>query len=405
MAEIIGVRELVPQVPNVVAETTMIEAAEVMLEKTSCDILKSTAISVPIAQLATLGAGVSSLIPALRTVTQTTTLNGEGLYRWVNQAAGDVLKSAKNGYKWGASKSASGASKMVQLQEVGEMTATSTAIMPVDPATLLIAVALFTIEQKMDEIAETSRQVLCFLEVEKEAEVEADAETLTSILADYKHNWDNERAVITDLQSVKNIRRTARDHMISYQKTINGLLDSKRGIVLQTKVSAALEELLKRFRYYRLSLYTFSMASFLEVVLTENYKEDNISRIEAEIEQMSMSYRDAYAKCSVYLERLSDSAVEANLLKGVSAVSKTAGKIIGSIPVIQKGPVDEFLQSSGERLGDDVLAVERRIVAAFAEISNPGTGVFVEKLEDMIQIYGRTTDICFDEKNIYLIAG
>ena len=36
----------------------------------------------------------------------------------------------------------------------------------------------------------------------------------------------------------------------------------------------------------------------------------------------------------------------------------------------------------------------------FAEISNPGIRVFIEKLENMIQIYGHTTEICFDEKKI-----
>lgn len=381
--------------------TTTVE----LLQENREELLKNTAISVPIAQLASLGAGVSALIPALRTVTQTTTFEGEGLYRWVNKSAGDVLKSAKNGYKWGARKTATGASKMVQLEEVGQMTATTTATMPIDPVTLMVAAALFTIEQKLDEIAETSRQVLSFLEIEKEAEVEADAETLTAILMDYKYNWDNEREVITDLQSVKNIRRTARDHIISYQKNVSEILKSKKSIVLQTKVSAALEDLLKKFKYYRLSLYTYAMASFMEIVLSENHKEDKIMSVKAEIEKMSMAYRDAYAVCSVYLEKLSDSAVEANLLKGVSTVSKAAGKIIGSIPVINKGSVDEFLQESGEQLGESALETERKTVAAFAEISNPGTAVFLEKLDDMIQIYSRTTDICFDDKNIYLIAG
>ena len=376
-----------------------------LLQENQEELLKNTAISVPITQLAALGAGVSALIPSLRTVTQTTTYESEGLYRWVNKSAGDVLKSAKNGYKWGASKTATGASKMVQLEEVGQMAATTMTTIPVDPATLMIAAALFSVEQKLDEIAETSRKVMSFLEIEKEAEVEADAETLTAILVDYKYNWDNEREVITDLQSVKNIRRTARDHIILYQKSVSEILKSKKPVVLQAKVSATLEDLLKKFKYYRLSLYTYAMASFMEIVLSENHKEDKILNVKTEIEQISMAYRDAYAMCSVYLEKLSDSAVEANLLKGVSTVSKAAGKIIGSIPVINKGPVDEFLQESGEQLGESALAGEKKTVAAFAEISNPGTAVFLEKLDDMIQIYSRTTDICFDDKNIYLIAG
>ena len=381
--------------------TTTVE----LLQENREELLKNTAISVPIAQLASLGAGVSALIPALRTVTQTAELEGEGLYRWVNKSAGDVLKSAKNGYKWGASKTATGASKMVQLEEVGQMTATTTATMPIDPATLMIAAALFTIEQKLDKIAETNQKMLLMQVIEKEAEVEADIEKMAAILAAYKHNWNNKIFLSGNYVTAEAIETRARKHMISYQKGVKAVLEDKRLFVSRAKVSAVLEELLKQFKYYRLSLYTFAMAAFIKVILSENYIEENIAQVKAEIEQMSMAYRDAYAVCSVYLEKLSDSAVEANLLKGVSTVSKAAGKIIGSIPVINKGPVDEFLQESGEQLGESALTGERKTVAAFAEISNPGTAVFLEKLDDMIQIYSRTTDICFDDKNIYLIAG
>lgn len=39
------------------------------------------------------------------------------------------------------------------------------------------------------------------------------------------------------------------------------------------------------------------------------------------------------------------------------------------------------------------------------EMLDPGIWVFMEKLNDMIKIYGRTEAICFDKNNIYLIAG
>lgn len=60
--------------------------------------------SVPIAKLSTLGAGVSSLIPALNTITQSTTMATEGLYRLANAGVGDALKAAANGNFWGSLK-------------------------------------------------------------------------------------------------------------------------------------------------------------------------------------------------------------------------------------------------------------------------------------------------------------
>ena len=51
----------------------------------------------PIAKLSTLGAAVSSLIPALNTVTQTSTVNMTGVYKFVGEG---VLKQSKEGFFW-----------------------------------------------------------------------------------------------------------------------------------------------------------------------------------------------------------------------------------------------------------------------------------------------------------------
>lgn len=361
-------------------------------------------VSVPIAQLATLGAGVASLIPALRTVTQTLTISTQGLYQVANAGVGDVLKVAKSGNFWGAFKTAEGTSKLAQLQAAGPLTATNTTIAPLNPATMMMAVALFSIEQKLVSIEETGKQVLSFLEAEKEAEVEADVETLSSMISKYKYNWDNERFVASNHKLVLDIQRTARKHINTYRKAVSDAVNSKHLIVAQSKVNSALKSLLKQFKYYRLSLYTFSFASLVEILLSGNFKEENIHGVRTEIESLSMTYREIYSQCSMYLEKISDCALETNFLKGAGTASIAVGKFIGSIPVIKEGVVDEFLQDSGAQMRKNADGIEENIVRSFAKISNPGTGVFTEKMQDLIQIYSHTARICFDEKQIYLVA-
>ena len=385
-------------------QADIIEVTNGILMDVRSDLPEKVSFSMPIAQLATLGAGVSALIPALHTVTQTTTVNAQGLYRLANTGVGDTLKVARNGNFWGAFKCADGTSKFAQLQSAGPLTATSTATMPIDPATMLMAVALFSIEQKLDSIAEMQKQILTFLEIEKESEIEADVETLVSMISKFKYNWDNEHYLQSNHKMVLDLQRTARKNMLSYQKQVTEVLNSKQLVVAQMKVKSTLKELLKKFKYYRLSLYTFSLASLLEIMLSGNFKEEYITGIKEEIESLSMTYRDLYGKCSEYLERLGNSALEANLLKGIGSASNAVGRLIGSIPKIKDGQVDEFLQDSGERLKNNAVGMERNVVKAFAEISNPGTGVFTEKMRDMILIYNHTAEICFDDKQIYLIA-
>lgn len=369
------------------------------------DILDKSMFSIPITQLATLGAGVSSLIPAFQTVTQTVNLSTDGLFRIVNASAGDTLKIAKNGNVWAALKTADGSSKLVQLQSAGPLSTTTTTVAPFNPATILMAAALFSIEQKLDGIEKTQKQILTFLEAEKESEIEADMEMLASVLSKYKHNWDNEQYLQSNHKMVLDIQRTARKNMLSYQKQVADVLGSKRRLVGQKKVSSVLDTLFKQFQYYRLALYLFSLASLLEILLSGNFEEEYITGIKQEIETLSFTYRDLYGKSSVYLENLEQSVVETNVIKGIGTASKAVGKFIGSIPKIRDGKIDEILQDTGVRMKSDVEDLERSVQKDFAKISNPGIAVFTERMQELSRIYNHTTEICFDEKQIYLVAG
>lgn len=385
-------------------EKDLIELTEGMLLDARATINSKNTLSVPIAELSILGAGVSSLIPALNTVTQTTTFATEGLYQLANAGVGDVLKVAKNGNFWGAFKTADGASKFAQLQAAGPLSATTTTVAAINPAIMLMAVALFSIEKELGNIAEMEKQILSFLEVEKESEIEADVETIMNIITKYKLNWDNEHFVASNHKLVLDIQRTARKNMNAYQKKVNEVLKAKQFIVAQNKVNSTLADLEKKFKYYRLSLYTFSLASLIEIMLSGNFKEEYISGIKDEISEMSQTYRDLFGECSVRLEKMGNSALETNVIKGLGTAGKAVGKFIGNIPLVKEGPVDEFLQDKGARLEGNAIGLEKKSVGAFAALGNPGTGMLVEKMKDMVRIYNHTSQICFDKEKIYLIA-
>lgn len=217
-------------------EDALLEITQGMLVDTRTTLDSKKSLSVPIAELATLGAGVSSLIPALNTITQTTTIAMDELYTLANAGVGDVLKVAKNGNFWGAFKTADGASKFAQLQAAGPISATTQTAAAINPATMMMAVALFSIEQELGKIEEMQKQIISFLEIEKESEIEADVETLMGIVRKYKMNWDNEHYVASNHKMVLDIQRTARKNMLGYQKKITEIIGKKQLIVAQTNV-------------------------------------------------------------------------------------------------------------------------------------------------------------------------
>lgn len=385
-------------------DNCLIELTDSLLLDARESINNNKSVSFPIAELATLGAGVSSLVPAFNTVTQTTTIATEGLYRVANAAKGDTLKIAQNGNAWGAMKTSTGASKMVQLKEAGPLSATTQSIAAFNPAIMMMAAALYSIEKDLKEISDMQKKILTFLEVENESQIEADVETLMSIVSNYKYNWDNEVSVSSSHKQVKDIQNRSRKNMIVYQKKVTDTISSKRVFATKNKVNLTLDDLEKKFKYYRLSLYTFSLAALMDIMLSGNYKEEYVMGIKEEIESRSIYYREQFEKASLYLEKLDNAGVKTNVAKGIGIASKKVGKMIENIPLVKEGPVDQFLQDAGNSLYCNAKEIEMKAVKSFASLNNPGTNIFVEKMDDIVFIYNHTSQICCDKEKVYLIA-
>lgn len=362
-------------------------------------------ISIPLAELSTLGTGISELLPAFRTVTETMSMDSSGLFRIMNATDG-TLKMAKGGkFAWGALKAADGSSKMAKLQAVSEVTGKSVATLPINPATIMMTAALYSVEKQMKSIEAMEKNILSLMEFDKEAEIEADLITVSNVIHNYKLSWDNETYVTNNHKLIEDIQRTARKHVISYQKQVDDALKNKNLVVVNGAVNSTQKTLYKKFQYYRLALYTFSMASFSEIMLGGNYKEEYINGIRSEIEKMSLEYGDYYTKCSDYLEHLSGLSVENNVVKGLSKASDAVGKFIGKIPKVKDGQVDEFLIDSGEKMLQGVHESQNKLMSKFSEIQDSVTKLFTDTMQDMIQIYNHTEEVCFDGNNLYLVAG
>lgn len=72
------------------SKTELESMTEDLLLDTVSNLDQNKTIKVPIAELATLGASVSSLIPKVTHITQVASLPVDGLYRLANQEVGEV---------------------------------------------------------------------------------------------------------------------------------------------------------------------------------------------------------------------------------------------------------------------------------------------------------------------------
>lgn len=386
-------------------ENTIVAMSNAILMETHAGLTEQNSISVPIGELASLGGAVSSLIPMLRTVTQNTTVGTSGLYKLANAAVGDTLKVAKNGNFWGAFKTAEGTSKFAQLVEAAPLSATTKTVMPINPATMMMAVALFSIEQQLGDIVEMEKQIISFLEEDKESEIEADLKTLTNIIQEYKFNWDQEQYVSSHYKLALDIKRTAEKNISFYQDQITNTMQAKQLLVVNQSVNSTERGLQKKFKYYRLSLYIYSLASFLEVMLLGNFQEEYILQVKSIIEKYSEEYNDVYTASFEYIDKMAGAAIEANVINGIGSAGKAIGSFIGDIPLIKESPIGERLIEGGIHMKQASQDMKKKASARFEVISDAGTEIFVAKFEEMNRIYNYTSSICFDNEKVYLVEG
>ena len=278
------------------------EVADSMLTAVSVDLTKVDAVELPFAQLGTLGGSIASMLPSLRTVTSTMTTQGEELYRCVfpKGVHGYLATAHNDGLNLGTILNEKGIAAQARWVKVDSQPTTVTSMAPINPATMMMAASLMAIEKKLDDVVEMEKQILSFLEEDKESKIEGDLKTLTTIIKEYKFNWDNATYTATHHQLAADIKRDAEANMIFYQKQVADTIKENSALFLQQFVNSQQATLVKHFKYYRMSLYIFGFASFVEVMLQGKFDEGYIQQVRQEIIDRSDKYHetyDAFSRC------------------------------------------------------------------------------------------------------------
>jgi len=383
----------------------LIENAEGMLAEVNVDLSKMDAVKLPIAQLGALGGGIASLLPSLRTITSNFIIENENLYQVVfpNGVKGHLATTHIDGLNIGTIINKKGIAGQARLIKASPQEVMGTTKLPINPTTLMMAAAIVAIEQKLDEILKMEQEILSFLEEDKEAKIEGDLKTLTTIIKEYKFNWDNGTYTATHHQLAADIKRDAEANMIFYQKQVADSIKDNPALFAQQFVVNTQATLLKKFKYYRLSLYLYGFASFIEVMLQGQYEQGYVEQVRQDIIDRSAAYKETYDTCFKQLEKLTASSVEHHVLKGLGAAGKAVGSFIGSIPVIKDGQVDEWLIQNGTNLEQNGDAFGKDTLKQFEAISDPGSSLFIDNLYHVNRLFNQTNEIYIGKDNIYLV--
>lgn len=365
---------------------------------------KST-ISIPIASISSLGAAFSSILPPLRTVTQTITSNGgEQLFRMImpNDVTGTLaMAKGKLGTYGNIINDAStivGRARFVPTENVSQVETT----MPFDPATMLMAGAVMSIEHKLVQIQKIQQNMIDFMELKEMSEIRGNLTTLTDIINNYKFNWNNEQYKNNKHILIQEIKRDTDNKIIFYSERIKKELDKHSPIHSEKQVKDKLKEMLSNFKEYNLAVYLYSFSSFLEVMLLGNFDAGFLEGISNKIESYSLAYRELYTRCYNQIDDYSKSSIESFLLKGLSKASKVAGEAVAKNKFIGTTQLDENLLKASEKLSEFKDKIIDTNTSQFIGNNSNYVRPFIDSIETISKLYNQPTAFLCDKENIYI---
>ena len=374
---------------------SLVEMNNYMLSDVRKESLSNNTYSLSLSKLSEISPITVSTANNIKTIMEQNPKTSGSLYRITNLGKKDSLKAMRDGKTfWGSIKKSDGSSTMAKLKEVNPNN-----VMALDPTVMMMSVALAGIEQELGEIKELNKQIFSFLEHEKESEIESDLEILNRSISDFRFNLEDEKYLINNHKQVMDIKRTANKNMLFYKKEIKDDLSKDKLFTTNNSMNSIIEDIQKKFRYYRLSLYIYSFSTFMEILLLGNYKNDYLLSKKEELDELDNEYSEVFNNALEYVKKNANKSLEGNVLSGLGSAGKAIGNLAEKLKIKN---VDNWLNEKGDNLKQSGQNIKDDFATKFDDIKESNSRPFINQIEKVDCIYNKTKEIYFDKENIYL---
>lgn len=262
----------------------------------------------------------------------------------------------------------------------------------------LVAVAVLAVAKQVQDIKDGQKEIIGILERDKKSQLLADYDLLASYMDEYKFYWENEASLVVNLNQVKNIKRNSMKDIRSYTDQIENMLSAKKNLLKMQTASNKIGQLFDRFVYYKLALHVFALSEYMEVMLSKNFQAEYLNKIEDEIREHAMKFRNLYTACFDKIESIKKDAVTTQTANKLADVSRTVGNFIGKIPLVKEGPVDEFLISVGDSISDTEKKKLEKTLAYFIQYKDSGLTPIAEHIATINQLSNKPVVMLYDNK-------
>ncbi len=351
---------------------------------------------IPFTEIATLGGAFSGVVETLATPA------AEGIYRCVfPKGISGTLAMAKDGSgALGAIMNESGIAGQARWLPVDK------AIGPACLKAALVAVAVLAVVKQISNLKDGQKEIIGILERDKKSQLLADYDILASYMDDYKYYWENEADIVVNLNQVKNIKRNAQKDICSYTEQLEELVAEKTNLLKMQSASQSIGKILNRYVHYKLALQVFALSEYMEVMLSKNFQAEYLIKISTNLRECSYRFQELYTKCYDKIEKLKKEALTTQAANKFAKATSDLGKLIGKIPVVEKGPVDELLIGVGALIDETEKKQLDKTMNFFIQYKESGIIPVAEHIDTIntlsnkpvIMLYNKNV-LCFEEIN------
>lgn len=380
----------------------------------SSDIDISQYKKIPLSGIAALGSAFSQLPVAARTIVQTTTktiATDETLFRAINYKGIDGFLKANAFGTTG---------NIFQINEQGKQIIagrmrfapvdglpifeTSTTITPFNPTLMVVAVALITIEQKLDGIQKSVEQILQFLKREKQARQRGSLNMLSEIIEEYKQNCGNDKLCALRSGEVQTIKRESMQDIWFYQDQITEDLKKQKALHGSREAQVLLDSVAYAFAEYQLACYIYAFSSFLDILLQKNFDSSTVESAIKNMTDLGKRYNDLYADCHSQIAQYQQTSIETQLVGNVGIAAKSIGKAISTVPFLKEGPVDEALIGVGDSIEKFNKKSVQKKLKLFESFESSKMEAFIENLGTVASLRHNPNSLLTDGENLYIFS-
>ena len=291
---------------------------------------------------------------------------------------------------------------MATLNPVNNMANTSVNPLLCNPTTMFMAIALMSIDKKLDAIQQTQKEIFEFLEEKEKSKLRGNLIFLSDTFNNYKYNWDNAQYKNNHHMKVLDIKQESEQSILFYREQIEKALKKKSFLQSDQTINAKLNKIQSNFKEYQLALYLFAFSSFLDIMLLENFDSLYLDSITDKIDDYGYRYRELYTDCYNKIHSDSNSSVRSHMLKGIATIGKATGKAVAKIPIVGDSKIDEALIEKSDSLNELNSKISKQTMEKLINHQSSEIHPFVENIKTIKALYEKPLELIFDKENLYL---